>query len=66
MPVTSQQGKLKPHLLNVHCLLLQCDLREKRAVRLEEIEELYERQDFIGWTETSAKVWARAVYPPLH
>ena len=35
--------------------LLQCDLKD-RKVTIEEIEELYQEHNFIGWTETSAKV----------
>jgi len=42
--------------LSVCLFLCQCDLSERRQVRLNEIEELYEKHDFIGWTETSAKV----------
>ena len=34
---------------------LQCDLKD-RQVDLEEIEKLYNKMNFIGWTETSAKV----------
>ena len=34
---------------------LQCDLKD-RQVDLEEIENLYNKMNFIGWTETSAKV----------
>ncbi|TRY70869.1 hypothetical protein TCAL_10310 [Tigriopus californicus] len=40
----------------VPCLLLanKCDLRE-RHVTIDEIEQLYNELNFIGWTETSAK-----------
>lgn len=41
----------------VPCLLLanKCDLRE-RHVTIDEIEDMYNELNFIGWTETSAKV----------
>lgn len=33
----------------------QCDLKD-RVVDSNEIETIYKRHNFIGWTETSAKV----------
>lgn len=40
----------------VPCLLLanKCDLKD-RQVQIDEIERIYSKQGFIGWTETSAK-----------
>ena len=35
--------------------VLQCDLKD-RQVEVNEIESAYKKENFIGWTETSAKV----------
>ncbi len=51
----------------IPCLLLanKCDLQRERVVGLDEIEELHRRHNFIGWTETSAKVICLSFSPFL-
>ena len=38
--------------------MFQCDLKDRR-IDSDEIEAVYKKYQFIGWTETSAKVFWR-------